>query len=67
MGFSGAPGTDAFFYANSAAHDADDRILYDQATGALAYDADGSGALAAVQFAVLSGVPVLLHTDFHVG
>jgi hypothetical protein len=63
MGFSGAPSTDAFFHAGSAAHDATDRILYDQSNGALSYDADGTGALAAVQFAVLSSAPVLLYSD----
>ncbi|KQP55130.1 M10 family metallopeptidase [Methylobacterium sp. Leaf108] len=41
------------FVIGSQAVDADDRILYDGATGGLAYDADGSGALAAVQFAIL--------------
>ncbi len=67
LGFSGAPSTAAFFHAGSAAHDADDRIVYDQANGALYYDADGTGALAAMQFAVLSGSPVLPYTDLLVG
>ncbi len=67
LGFSGAPSTDTFFHAGSTAHDADDRIVYDQANGALYYDADGTGALAAVQFALLSGAPTLLYTDFVVG
>ncbi len=67
LGFSGAPSTDAFFHAGSAAHDTTDRILYDQANGALFYDADGTGALAAVQFAVFSSGPTLLYTDFVVG
>jgi len=58
--------SDVFFYSGSAAHDADDRILYDQSGGALSYDADGTGVLAAVQFAVLSGTPVLLYSDFYV-
>ncbi len=66
LGFSGAPSTDAFFHAGSAAHDADDRIVYDQANGALYYDADGNGALAAVQFAVLSSMPGVQYTDFWV-
>jgi Ca2+-binding RTX toxin-like protein len=63
IGFTGSPSTHAFFHAGSTAQDEDDRILYDQSTGALSYDADGSGALAAVQFAVLSGAPVMLYTD----
>ncbi len=67
LGFSASPSTDAFFHAGSAAHDADDRIVYDQSNGALFYDADGTGALAAVQFAVLSLTPTLLYTDLVVG
>jgi cyclophilin family peptidyl-prolyl cis-trans isomerase len=67
MGFSGSPATEAFFHTGSAAHDANDRILYHTDTGALSYDADGIGPLAAVQFAVLSGAPALLYSDFLVG
>lgn len=44
--------------------DADDRILYDNATGALYYDSDGSGATAAIQFATLTAGPTVLFTDF---
>ena len=46
--------------------DADDRILYDASTGKLYFDADGSGAGAAVQFAILSGSPALNASDFTV-
>ncbi len=66
MGFSGSPATDAFFRLGGTAQDADDRILYDTATGALSYDADGTGSLSSVRFAVLSGAPTLLHTDLFV-
>ncbi|MFA4969997.1 MAG: M10 family metallopeptidase C-terminal domain-containing protein [Sulfuritalea sp.] len=39
--------------------DADGLILYDHNTGALYFDADGGGAIAAVQFATLSGAPAI--------
>ncbi len=64
LGFSGTPSTDAFFHAGSTAPDADDRILYDQSNGALYYDADGIDGMAAMQFAVLSSLPMLQHNDF---
>ncbi|KQT60204.1 hypothetical protein ASG52_18880 [Methylobacterium sp. Leaf456] len=46
--------------------DADDRILYDKDTGALSYDSDGSGAKAAIQFAVIDTKATLTHADFFV-
>jgi len=52
------------FRNGSAAVDADDRILYDSATGALYFDADGSGAGVAVQFATLSSGLALSASDF---
>jgi Ca2+-binding RTX toxin-like protein len=52
--------------AGGAAHDANDYILYDTSTGKLYYDADGSGAGAAVQFAALAGAPQITAADFHV-
>jgi Ca2+-binding RTX toxin-like protein len=54
------------FFAGAAAHDADDRIIYDSATGQLYYDADGNGAGAQVLFATLTGAPVIASTDFQV-
>ncbi|WP_018044487.1 calcium-binding protein [Methylobacterium sp. 88A] len=44
--------------------DANDHILYNHDTGALSYDADGKGAGAAVQFAVLDNHPTLTYRDF---
>jgi serralysin len=63
-----APGalTAGAFVTGSAAADADDRIIYNQSTGALLFDADGNGAGAAVQFATLYGAPVLTAADFFV-
>ena len=52
------------FRIGTAAGDADDRIIYDSATGALYYDADGNGAGAQVQFASLDHHPVLAASDF---
>jgi len=65
IGGPGALNANAFF-AGAAAHDADDRIIYDQATGQLFYDADGNGAGAAVLFATLNGAPMITATDFTV-
>ncbi len=50
--------------ATGSAVDADDRILYNTSSGALFYDADGSGAQEAVQFATLSNKTELQATDF---
>ncbi len=51
--------------ADGLAHASTDRIIYNNTTGALLYDADGDQAgSVAVQFAVLSGVPTLAGTDF---
>ncbi|MDQ8699757.1 S8 family serine peptidase, partial [Hyphomicrobium sp. LHD-15] len=55
---------DAFFVFGSGPLSALDRILYDLATGALYFDADGSGANAAIQFATLNGVADLSFDDF---
>jgi Ca2+-binding RTX toxin-like protein len=56
----------AFFKLGAVAKDANDYILYDRATGYLRYDADGSGAGAAVVFAKLANKPALTHWDFQV-
>ncbi|KQT56099.1 hypothetical protein ASG52_24590 [Methylobacterium sp. Leaf456] len=46
--------------------DADDRILYNKTTGALSYDADGSGSKAMVQFASIDTKVALTAADFFV-
>lgn len=52
------------FRLGTAAADANDRILYDQATGRIFYDADGAGGAAAVLFAQVAGGTTLTHADF---
>jgi Ca2+-binding RTX toxin-like protein len=54
----------AHFRAGAKALDANDHIIYNKATGLLSYDADGSGAHAAVVIAVLVNKPVLAANDF---
>ena len=65
VGANGALALGAFFKsAAGAAHDADDRIIYDTDSGALAYDADGTGQIAAIQFARLGTNLNLSAADF---
>lgn len=52
------------FVIGTAALDADDRIVYDQTTGSLFYDADGSGQGAAVLFASVAAGTALSASDF---
>ena len=56
----------ANFYAGSSAHDADDRIIYDSATGNIYYDSDGNGANAQVLFAQVNVGTALTNVDFMV-
>jgi Ca2+-binding RTX toxin-like protein len=45
------------FRVGAAAGDADDRVIYDDSSGALYYDADGTGGIGQVQFATLVSHP----------
>lgn len=56
----------AAFHTGTQAGDADDRIIYNLATGDLFYDADGLGGAAQVNFAVLSTKPTVTASDFEI-
>jgi serralysin len=51
------------FVLGSVATDANDRFIYDQTTGSLFFDVDGSGSQSAVQFAALSEGQNLTNSD----
>ncbi|MGO4389639.1 cadherin domain-containing protein [Microvirga sp. 2YAF29] len=56
----------AEFYAGTKAHDASDNLIYNKKTGALYYDADGTGVQEQVQIATLSKNLKLTYKDFFV-
>ncbi|MCA3278050.1 MAG: hypothetical protein ING10_02155, partial [Roseomonas sp.] len=65
IGAAGASLAASAFTTGDAATTLDHRIIYNSSTGALSYDADGSGTEAAVQFATLTGVSVVIvNTEF---
>ncbi|MEQ1673234.1 MAG: calcium-binding protein, partial [Hyphomicrobium sp.] len=51
------------FVAGTAALDVSDRVIYEQATGSLWFDADGSGSAAKILFAILDTKPVISSAD----
>ncbi|WP_298195076.1 hypothetical protein [Novosphingobium sp.] len=61
-----APGAlaEAAFRIGTAAHDASDRVIYDQAKGALYFDDDGTGPNAKMLFATLAAGTALTAADF---
>lgn len=56
----------AQFTLGTAATDSSDRFIYNQATGALFFDADGTGANQQVQIATLSTGLALTHADISI-
>lgn len=52
------------FVIGTKALDSNDRIIYDSKTGALSYDADGSGSMAAIKFAQIENRAMLTAADF---
>jgi Ca2+-binding RTX toxin-like protein len=54
------------FEIGSFTSSGNDHILYDGMTGALYYDADGSGAGKAIHIATLKGAPSLSSADFFI-
>jgi hypothetical protein len=52
------------FKVGTAATTGAHRIIYDQATGYLYYDRDGTGAVAKIHFATLTKKPAITHADF---
>jgi Ca2+-binding RTX toxin-like protein len=62
----GAGALAASAFAFGTAGDGDDRIIYDQDSGALYFDIDGSGEGAQVQFAQLDAGLGMTHSDFFV-
>jgi Ca2+-binding RTX toxin-like protein len=56
------------FHIGSKAHDKSDRIIFNEKTGALSYDADGSATkYAAVKFAQMRAKTLLQADDFFIG
>jgi Ca2+-binding RTX toxin-like protein len=63
LGGAGALAANKFF-AGAAAHDADDRIVYNKASGAVYYDSNGNAAGGSTLLAVISNKPTLTSADF---
>lgn len=55
------------FQVGTAANDAQDRIIYDSATGKVYYDVDGNGAAAQILFAQITAGLAMTNADFIVG
>lgn len=66
LGIIGQELTVGEFTVGTAATSAATRIIYDDQTGKLYYDADGTGSGSAIQFALLQSKPTLTHQQFFV-
>lgn len=55
---------EAAFHIGAGAHDANDRIIYNEGTGALVYDANGNAAGKAISFARLDAHLAITSADF---
>jgi Ca2+-binding RTX toxin-like protein len=55
-----------FFVGSTDEAGPEHRLIYDNSTGSLYYDADGTGESAAVRFAVLSNIAALTYSDFDI-
>lgn len=64
LGASGATLDAAAFHTGAAAADANDRVIYNNRSGALFWDADGNGGIAAVQLAQVGRGLNLTAADF---
>lgn len=64
IGVAGAALDASQFCIGAKAQDATDRIIYNDATGALYYDVDGRGGHSAIQFATLTAGLALTEHDF---
>jgi Ca2+-binding RTX toxin-like protein len=51
------------FVRGTRAIDRGDRLIYNNASGALFFDPDGTGAIAQIQIATLSNSPLLTNND----
>src|SRR5882672_9815444 len=58
--------SDPRFFAGTAAHDVDDRIIFNSATGQLFYDPDGNGAQAAQLIATVGAGRTVVASDITV-
>ncbi|TRW99368.1 hemolysin [Paracoccus sp. M683] len=67
LGGAGALTREAFHKNTTGlAHDQDDRIIYNSADGTLSYDADGSGEIDAVVFAIVGRNLDMTAQDFYI-